>query len=105
MYVILWEFLVREGREAAFEKAYGPDGDWARFFRRDGGYLGTELLADPNVPRCYLTIDRWVSREAHQDFSRRLKEEYESLDASFKGLSARETRLGSFHDPSPRTAG
>jgi heme-degrading monooxygenase HmoA len=99
VHVIVWEFLVREGRQAAFEKAYGPDGDWARFFSRDVGYLGTELLADPDVPRRYLTIDRWVSREAHGDFSRRLKDEYEAFDQGFEGLTERETRLGSFHTP------
>jgi 8-oxo-dGTP pyrophosphatase MutT (NUDIX family) len=34
-HVLVWEFLPAEGREAAFEAAYGPHGDWARFFRRD----------------------------------------------------------------------
>ena len=91
------EFLVRAGHEAAFERAYGPGGDWARLFGRNAGYLGTELLADPDVPRRYLTIDRWVSREAHDDFSRRLKPEYEALDGGFQELTEREARLGSFH--------
>jgi heme-degrading monooxygenase HmoA len=96
MYVILWEFRVREGREAAFEMAYGPDGDWARLFRRDVGYLGTELLADPDLPRRYLTIDRWVSAEAHREFSRRWKAEYEALDSTCNSLTEVETRLGAF---------
>jgi hypothetical protein len=105
VHVILWEFLVRQGCEAAFERAYGPEGGWAHFFRRDGGYLGTELLADPDVPRRYLTIDRWVSQAAHEDFSRRLKAEYDVLDASFEPLTERETRLGSFQDVGPHKAG
>jgi hypothetical protein len=27
----------------AFEAAYAPDGEWARFFAQAGGYVGTEL--------------------------------------------------------------
>jgi hypothetical protein len=45
-YVSLCEFRVNTGFVFEFEKAYGPDGDWARLFRRGDGYLGTELLRD-----------------------------------------------------------
>ena len=105
MHVILWEFRVREGREAAFETAYGPDGDWARLFRRAVGYLGTELLADPDLPRRYLTIDRWVSAEAHREFSRQWKTEYETLDSTCESLTEVERRLGSFQTSAPGTTG
>ena len=44
MYVILWRFRPVVGQESEFERAYGPSGEWARLFRRDEGYLGTELL-------------------------------------------------------------
>ena len=27
-----------------FEDVYGPEGEWARFFRGGCGYIGTELL-------------------------------------------------------------
>ena len=27
-----------------FERVYGPEGEWAEFFRRGQGYVGTELL-------------------------------------------------------------
>jgi heme-degrading monooxygenase HmoA len=102
VHVILWEFRVREGREADFEKAYGPDGDWARLFRRAAGYLGTELLADPDLPRRYVTVDRWASGEAHSDFLRRWKSEYEALDSSCRSLTDVETPFGAFETPGPR---
>jgi len=28
MFVILWEFEVKPGSEAGFEKVYGPTGEW-----------------------------------------------------------------------------
>ena len=96
---------MREGREADFERTYGPDGDWARLFSRDVGYLGTELLADLNLPRRYLTIDRWVSPDAHREFSRRWTSEYEALDSRCESLTELETRLGSFQMPAPHVTG
>jgi len=41
MVTILWSFQTDPARIAEFEQAYGPDGDWARLFRRGAGFLGT----------------------------------------------------------------
>ena len=43
-YVRTWRFRTAAGRQDEFEKAYGPDGDWAQLFHRGDGYLGTELV-------------------------------------------------------------
>ena len=32
MFLVLWEFEVKPGREKRFERVYGPDGDWASCF-------------------------------------------------------------------------
>ncbi len=62
MYVIVWEFLARPGREAEFERAYGPRGRWAEFFRgAEEGYLGTELWRGEGR---WLTVDRWDGEDA-----------------------------------------
>ena len=61
MYVILWRFRLRMGRESEFERAYGPSGEWALLFRRDDSYLGTELLRRSDDSREYLTLDRCLS--------------------------------------------
>jgi hypothetical protein len=44
MIAILWRYRVKPEHRGDFERAYGPDGDWANLFRRHPGYLGTELL-------------------------------------------------------------
>ena len=96
MYVILWRFLPVEGRESEFERAYGPSGDWALLFRRDDGYLGTELLRRSEDSREYLTLDRWVSRTAYETFRHRFSSEYQRLDRLFEELTEEETPLGAF---------
>jgi 8-oxo-dGTP pyrophosphatase MutT (NUDIX family) len=95
-HVIVWEFRVRAGREAEFESAYGPDGDWARLFRRDPAYRGTSLLRDGAVERRYVTIDRWASRAANDDFRERWRAEYEALDRRCESLTEHEAALGRY---------
>ncbi len=81
-----------------FERAYGPDGDWVRLFRRASGHLRTELLRDTDRPARYLTIDVWESRAAWERFRARWAAEYAALDARCGALTTRETQLGGFDD-------
>jgi heme-degrading monooxygenase HmoA len=96
MYVILWEFRAKEGREKEFEKVYGAHGDWALLFRRGEGYRTTELWADPGEPRRFITLDRWESREAYESFRRAWRSEFEALDRRCEAMTDREVHLGSF---------
>jgi heme-degrading monooxygenase HmoA len=59
-----------------FERAYGPEGDWAQFFRSGTGYIGTELLRDLEILGRFLVIDRWDSSEAYNAFVEAHREEY-----------------------------
>ena len=68
MFVILWEFEVKPGCEKPFEDSYGPDGDWAMFFRRDTHYRETRLLRDAVRSDRYVTVDFWDSREAYAGY-------------------------------------
>jgi heme-degrading monooxygenase HmoA len=99
MHVILWEFLVREGKEGEFRRIYGPEGDWTILFRRGAGYLSTELWSDPDNPRRFLTLDRWTSREAFDEFRRRWQVEYRALDQACEALTEREEPVGSLDLP------
>jgi len=92
MHVILWRFRARPGREADFEAAYGDDGTWARFFRAGEGYLGTELMR--GTDGTYLTIDRWVSKDAYGAFRDAQAARYAEIDARCEALTIEETLLG-----------
>ncbi len=94
MYVIIWEFRAKTGREADFERVYGPDGEWTEFFKRGEGYLGTELLRDTANPSHYLTIDRWASSTAYEAFRRQWVDEYVRLDKRGEALTEHEALLG-----------
>jgi len=96
MYVIIWEYRAKEGRESAFEQIYGPAGDWVRLFQRGEGYLGTDLLRDTATPRRYVTIDRWALPSAYETFRRQWQSDYEALDARCAPLTEQEALLGTF---------
>jgi 8-oxo-dGTP diphosphatase len=95
-HVIVWEFLPAPGQNAAFEAAYGPRGDWARFFHADPAYLGTELI-QVRDGRC-LTLDRWISREAFEAFRARSREAYADLDRRMEALTRHEAPIGAFDE-------
>ena len=97
MYVIVWLFDVKQGSEGAFERAYGADGDWARFFAAAGdGFIATELVKDSERERRYATIDRWQSRHDYDAFTAANAEAYSDTDARFEALTVREERVGAF---------
>lgn len=96
MHVIVWEFTVPEQHRTAFEKAYGPNGDWAALFRTAPGYIGTELVQDQQTAGRYLTIDRWMSLEDFVNFKHASDEAYEAMDRRFEGLTIAEMKIGTF---------
>lgn len=74
MLALVFSYEARDAKE--FERAYGPDGEWAEFFRTGHGYLGTELLRDVESPGRYLVVDRWATREDYAAFVAERREEY-----------------------------
>ena len=54
MYVVVWEFQVARRRTPEFERAYGPDGEWARLFQRVPAFRGAELLRGTGGRRCMM---------------------------------------------------
>jgi heme-degrading monooxygenase HmoA len=88
-----------------FEQVYGPDGEWAHFFRQGSGYIGTELLHDVDEPDRYLVIDRWESADAYNVFIAEHQEEYlrRSDDARFHYIQ--ELHFGTFENVWPGHAG
>jgi len=96
MYIIIWEYEVKPASLAEFENIYAPDGAWAKLFKKQAGYIGTELLRDENQPQRYLTIDQWATQEDYEAFRTKWKKEYEALDAQCEGLTERESLLGNW---------
>jgi heme-degrading monooxygenase HmoA len=81
-----------------FRRAYGPEGDWAEFFRQGQGYIGTELLHDVEEPERFLVIDRWESIEAYNAFLAEHQEEYLRRSDETRFYYVQELRFGTFEN-------
>ena len=94
MIALVFSYEVR--KTAEFERVYGPEGEWAQFFRQGRGYVGTELLRDVEAPGRYLVVDRWESADAYNAFVDERREEYmERVDATRFHYDS-ELRFGTF---------
>ena len=96
MIVLVFSYDVHDVEQ--FERVYGPEGEWARFFRSGRGYIGTELLRDVEIPARYLVVDRWQSRDAYNDFVAANRDEYmRRVDENAFRYDS-ELRLGTFEN-------
>jgi heme-degrading monooxygenase HmoA len=94
MFVVIWRFRPAEGREADFIREYSETGSWGQLFRMAPGYLETELLK--GADGWFLTLDRWKSEEAYEEFRRRFHRQYRRLDQECETLTAEEELVGYF---------
>jgi len=93
---LVFSYEVREPE--TFERVYGADGEWARFFRQGVGYIGTELLRDVELPGRYLVIDRWESADAYNAFAAEHRDEYMRRVDETGFLYEQELRFGTFEN-------
>ena len=94
MIALVFRYEAREPEE--FERTYGPDGEWAGFFRTGSGYIGTELLRDVEEPGRYLVIDRWESADAYNAFLAANNDEYMRRADESRFHYVQELRFGTF---------
>ena len=94
MIATIWRFQVPTASVEAFERAYGPAGDWADLFARAPGHAGTELLKLDSEDGAYLTIDRWNTEAEFHAAKKMLESEYAALDRRCEAYTSEETWLG-----------
>lgn len=71
MVAIMWQFEVKNGREAEFEELYGVDGEWTAMSRQTRSYLGSSFLRDQNRSSRYIVIEYWsemIVSEPHRTY-------------------------------------
>jgi heme-degrading monooxygenase HmoA len=96
MLVLVFSYDARDPDE--FERVYGPEGEWAQFFRGGAGYVGTELLRDVETAGRYLVLDRWESAEAYNAFVAANQDEYMARVDDTRLYYDQELRLGTFEN-------
>ncbi|MDP3739182.1 MAG: hypothetical protein Q8R02_17460 [Hyphomonadaceae bacterium] len=94
MLTVIWKYRVAAQSKAAFEAAYGPEGPWVELFSESPDYDGTELLRSEDG--VYLTIDRWISADAYDNFVTLHRADYADIDEECEPLTESEELVGRF---------
>ena len=94
MFTTVWEYEVGPEQRSKFIEIYGASGAWATLFRRAAGYRETILLQDVGDPERFMTLDRWDSRHAYEEFLESHQSAYQALDRKTTGLTRAERHLG-----------
>ena len=97
--VIALVFAYETDDAAPFEDVYGPDGEWAQFFR-EGRRLSSapSCCATSSMPGRYVVVDRWESREAYNEFVEQHREEYMRRVDETAFHYRQELRFGTFEN-------
>jgi heme-degrading monooxygenase HmoA len=103
MYWVVWSFDVKVEQVKAFERFYGPNGEWEQLFRRAPGYVDTELRRETDRRGHYLTIDRWQTRADYERFKEAFSTQYEMLDVRCARMTEAENKVGDFEMRSGET--
>ena len=74
---------------------------WAQLSAQVASYLGTELLASLDVDGVYLTVERWASESAFDEFTAAQGARYRSLEPSWP--TSRRPGVGSAHSATSPT--
>ena len=93
-------FLYEARDPDGFEHAYGPEGEWAEFFKGARGYIGTELLRDVDQSGRYVVVDRWESADTYNDFVEANQAEYLRRGDEMAFHYVQELRFGTFESVS-----
>ena len=67
-----------------------------KLLQKGEGYAGTDLLRNVGKRGRYITVDRWTSQAAFEDFQKKNKNEYQAIDKRCKSLTRVELHLGYF---------
>lgn len=93
----VWEYRVDPAKRREFLRGYGPGGDWERLMSRHPGWIGTTLLHDTSTSDRYMTIDRWTSQAARDEFVATFAEAFDRLDGQCEAFTLSETFVGDFN--------
>jgi heme-degrading monooxygenase HmoA len=94
MYTIVWRYRVRAERAGEFERAYGEEGDWVRFFTQGEGYARTQLYREVGAAGSFLTVDEWRSKADYDAFRAAHAREYGEIDRRCEAYTENEECLG-----------
>lgn len=88
------KYRVHASAARAFEHAYGPSGEWARFFASSPGFRRIRLFRSRDESQTYVQIQVWESKDAWVAFLEQHREAYAALVKELRMLRMDQELLG-----------
>lgn len=95
-YAYIWTYRVWPESREAFAKAYGPNGEWVRFYAQSDNYIRTDLLIDEKNPDRFSTIDYFKTKESRDGLVRARKQKFDEIDQRWDEATIEEEFVGFF---------
>ncbi|MCL4810963.1 MAG: antibiotic biosynthesis monooxygenase [Vicinamibacteraceae bacterium] len=86
MIAVVWQFQVKRGQEAEFERLYGADGEWTTVSRKSRSFIGSSFLKELSSDRRYLLVEYWSEMLPYERHRRDLVEEIEPLEQAREAM-------------------
>jgi hypothetical protein len=92
----VWQFEIRDGTAAEFERFYGADGEWTKVSRRSRSFLGSSFLKDIARDDRYVLVEYWSEMVVYERHMIAVKSLVEDLERQRDRYVARAEPLGVF---------
>ena len=96
MIAVVWQFDVRPGAAADFERMYGSDGEWTDLSRRSRSFLGSSFLRDVASDARYLVVEYWSEMMVYEKHRVSYRNQLDALERRREALVERMEPLGVF---------
>lgn len=96
MIAVVWQFDVRPGSTAEFERMYGSDGTWTDLSRRSRSFLGSSFLRDISAETRYLLVEYWSEMMVYEKHMASVRKQLETLEQQRAALVDRMEAVGVF---------
>ena len=96
MIAVVWQFEVRPGAAAEFERMYGSDGVWSDLSRRSRSFLGSSFLRDISSETRYVLVEYWSEMMVYEKHMASVQKQLDILEQQRAGLVERMEALGVF---------
>lgn len=96
MIAVVWQFQVKPGKQADFERFYGADGEWSQLARRSRSFLGSSFLRDQASNTSYLLVEYWSEMVVYERHLKSFTTDIHHLEQSRDELCTGIVPLGVF---------
>lgn len=96
MHVVIWEFKVKTECTSDFIALCGGSGEWANWFQQSPDYIETDLLKLNETEGVFVTIDKWKSKSAYDQFYNSDPVTFNRLDQKGETYTLEENLIGAY---------